>query len=178
MVREILLHTNPILRIECKEVDILGSTAYIKELIDDMVETMYDAPGYGLAANQIGESLCVFVIDVDWDIKDDSTRKPRVFINPDILEIWEPIMIREGCLSIPGGFVSNTRYNEITLSYRDLDSKRHEEVFRDSQAHAIQHEMDHLEGKLFIDDLTPSKRQTVLNKHKKFMRQQRKLKRK
>jgi peptide deformylase len=140
------------------------------QLIEDLKDTMKAEGGIGLAANQIGKSLSVFVIDVDGN-------GPKVFINPEITHYDSPTKIQEGCLSIPGAFMWNDRYSEVDISFRDekwtLFDKEH---FSGKEAIAIQHEVDHLRGKLFIDDFGQMRRELALKKHKKFMKASKKSK--
>jgi peptide deformylase len=116
-------------------------------------------------------------MDAKWNPDDTASRHHTVIINPKIKELWNQVDIDEGCLSIPGAFVRNTRYNNIVLEYTDMDNNVIEKEFMGLEAHVIQHEMEHLDGKLFIDDFKPMRKQLALNKHKKHMRLLRKLRR-
>lgn len=178
MIRDVLLHPHPALKTPSKEIVIESvlDLEPLRDLVNDMVDTMYDAPGYGLAANQIGENIRLFVMDATWNPDDTASRKHMVIINPEILEVWSMTDMEEGCLSLPGAFVRNERYKEVKLTYTDLDNKRHEDIFRNMAAYVVQHEMDHLNGKLFIDDFKPMRKQMALNKYKKYMRLHKKLK--
>lgn len=137
-----------------------------RKLADDMLETMYDAPGIGLAGIQIGENKRIFVIDMS---KEEQARDPHVFINPKIIAKSEEVRVHEeGCLSIPDFFAEVTRPENITLSYLDLNGKYHETFFEGLFATCIQHELDHLNGILFIDYLSRLKRTRVITKFTKL----------
>lgn len=176
MAREVLLYTNPALRKESEEVPTQdGTFHYLKPLIDEMVETMYEAKGYGLAANQIGENLRLFVMDANWDPDDTASRSHTVILNPKVVATGNLVNIEEGCLSIPGAFVRNERYNNLKLTYTNMDGERVTEELEGLPAHVVQHEMEHLDGKLFIDSFKPLRKQMALKKHKKYMQLLKKL---
>jgi peptide deformylase len=141
--------------------------ADLRTLIDDMLETMYDAPGIGLAAVQIGVPKRLLVIDLQH--KDDETgtvtRTPRVFINPEILwESEELAVYNEGCLSVPEQYADVERPAVVRAKWLDGDGKPHEDQIDGLLATCLQHEMDHLEGILFIDHLSRLKREMVIKK--------------
>ena len=144
--------------------------AELRTLVDDMLETMYDAPGIGLAAIQIGVPKRVLVIDLQNKGEDgEPVRTPRVFINPEILDPSEDhTLYNEGCLSVPDQYAEVERPSTIRARWQDLDGKVHEEAMDGLMATCLQHEMDHLEGILFIDHLSRLKRQMVLKKLEKF----------
>ncbi len=145
-----------------------GVTGDIRALMDDMLETMYDAPGIGLAAIQVGVPLRVIVMDLS---ADDAERKPRYFINPEILEIvGDTAPYEEGCLSVPDVFDEVERPVRCRLRYLDYDGNLVEEWAEGLYAVCIQHEMDHLEGTLFIDHLSRLKRERAVNKVRKAKR--------
>lgn len=138
-----------------------------RALIVDMFETMYDAPGIGLAAIQVGVADRILVIDLQE--KDEETgetiREPKVFINPEILEESEELAVyNEGCLSVPEQYADVARPAVIKARWLDEHGKSHEEVIDGLLATCLQHEMDHLEGILFIDHLSKLKRDMVLKK--------------
>ena len=144
-----------------------GVTDDIRALMDDMLETMYDAPGIGLAAIQIGEPLRVIVMD----LQEDDEKNPRYFVNPEILPLTEESApYEEGCLSVPDVFEEVERPIECRIRYLDYDGNEVEEVASGLFAVCIQHEMDHLEGTLFIDYLSRLKRQRAVDKVKKAKR--------
>ncbi|WP_420608107.1 peptide deformylase [Novosphingopyxis sp.] len=153
----------------------------LRTLVDDMFETMYAAPGIGLAAIQVGVPKRVLVIDLqepDEDAEPEACdhgghvhthqpvkRDPRIFINPEILDPSEDYSVyQEGCLSVPEQYAEVERPATIRARWQDLDGKVHEEEMDGLWATCLQHEMDHLEGILFIDHLSRLKRQMVLKK--------------
>ena len=140
----------------------------LRALMDDMLETMYDAPGIGLAAVQIGEPVRVIVMDL---AREGEEPQPRYFVNPEI--VWkseETGVYEEGCLSVPEYFDEVERPVRVKLSYLDYDGKPVEEEADGLFATCIQHEMDHLEGVLFIDHLSRLKRDRAVQKVKKTLR--------
>jgi peptide deformylase len=159
----------------------------LRTLVEDMFETMYDAPGIGLAAIQIGVPKRVLVIDLQPEDPDaepvecshnghkhthPATKKePRVFINPVILDpAAELSTYQEGCLSVPEIYADVDRPATCRVQYQDLDGNTHEEALDGLMATCLQHEMDHLEGILFIDHLSRLKRAMVLKKLEKIRR--------
>ena len=158
----------------------------LKTLIADMFETMYDAPGIGLAAIQVGVPKRVLVIDLqepaedsdhehgpDCDHEHEVVRDPRVFINPEILDPSKELNnYKEGCLSVPDQYADVERPSVITARWQDADGKQYEEQLDGLLATCLQHEMDHLEGILFIDHLSRLKRQMVLKKLAKQRKEQ------
>ncbi|WP_026091351.1 peptide deformylase [Blastomonas sp. AAP53] len=143
----------------------------LRTLVADMFETMYDAPGIGLAAIQVGVPLRVLVIDLqsEEDEEGKPIRAPRVFINPEILDpSADYTLYNEGCLSVPDQYADVERPSSIRARWQDLDGKVHEEAMDGLMATCLQHEMDHLEGILFIDHLSRLKRQMVLKKLEKM----------
>ena len=140
----------------------------LRQLIDDMFETMYDAPGIGLAATQVDVHRRLLVADV-------STEKtaPHVLINPQILEKDGVAVSEEGCLSVPGYFEEVERAEHIRVRYLDRDGAEQESEFEGLLAICVQHEMDHLEGKLFVDYLSEAKRQRIRKRLEKDRRSQR-----
>ncbi len=141
----------------------------LKKLVDDMFETMYAAPGIGLAAIQVGVPKRLLVIDLQDEGPDgESIRNPRIFVNPEILDPSEDHSIyNEGCLSVPDQYAEVERPASVRARWQDLDGKVHEESMVGMMATCLQHEMDHLEGILFIDHLSRLKRQMVLKKIEK-----------
>ncbi|WP_446654878.1 peptide deformylase [Blastomonas sp.] len=143
----------------------------LRTLVADMFETMYDAPGIGLAAIQVGVPKRVLVIDLQEqeDEEGKPIKAPRVFINPEILDpSAEQSLYNEGCLSVPDQYAEVERPASIRARWQDLDGKVHEEAMGGLMATCLQHEMDHLEGILFIDHLSRLKRQMVLKKLEKM----------
>jgi peptide deformylase len=166
-LREIIILPDKRLRLVSKTVDKI--TADIRKLVDDMFETMYDAPGIGLAAIQVAEPVRLITMDLAKKSEDGETRRePRVFINPEILSSSEEkSTYEEGCLSIPEYYEQVERPARVRVRYTDLDGKQHEEDAEGLFATCIQHEIDHLNGVLFIDYLSKLKRDRVQKKFEK-----------
>ncbi len=163
-IREILIVPDPRLKEVSKPVE-GGVTDELRSLMDDMLETMYDAPGIGLAAIQVGVPLRVIVMDL---AKEDDEPKPQYFVNPEIVETVEETQpYEEGCLSVPDVFGEIDRAIRCLIRYTDYDGNQVEEWAEDLYAVCIQHEMDHLEGTLFIDYLSRLKRSRAVDKVKK-----------
>jgi peptide deformylase len=155
----ILEFPDPRLRTVARPVDPARIDAAFGRLIDDMFETMYDAPGIGLAASQVDVHQRFMVIDVS-----ESKDAPLVFINPEILTREGVETCQEGCLSVPGIFADVKRAEKITVRALDRDGRPFELAADGLLAVCIQHEMDHLDGKLFVDYLSPLKRDMVRRK--------------
>lgn len=167
-VRRILIYPEDCLKQVAKPVTVFNDPE-LKTLVQDMAETMYDAPGVGLAAPQVGISLRVAVTDVNWRSDDaDGLRNYTVWINPEI--IWKSEtteIMEEGCLSVPDFWGDIERPSAVRLRWYDLEGKKHEEDFEGFLAVALQHEFDHLDGKVFIDYFSPLKRRMIIKKLKK-----------
>ena len=149
----------------------------LKTLVGDMLETMYEAPGIGLAAVQVGVPIRLLVIDLQEPEEEDGepVRDPRVFINPEIL--WHSdaeVPYTEGCLSVPEQYAEVMRPDKIRARWQDVDGKTHEQEIDGLLAVCLQHEMDHLNGVLFIDHLSRLKRDMVLKKLAKWRKEQQK----
>ena len=139
----------------------------LRALIADMFETMYDAPGIGLAAIQVGVPKRVIVMDLqeEEDEEGKPIREPRVFVNPEILDPAEEMnTYTEGCLSVPDQFADVDRPATCRVKWLDEHGKAHDEVFTGLLATCIQHEMDHLEGIVFLDHLSRLKRDMIMKK--------------
>lgn len=167
-LRKILLHPDPRLK---KTADpVLAVNDDLRRLADDMLETMYDNLGLGLAAPQVAVMHRMLVIDCAKD--EDETSDPMVLINPRIT--WsseERSLHEEGCLSLPDQYGEVERPTEVEVEWMGLDGKTVRERFDGLWATCVQHEIDHLDGKLFIDYLKPLKRQMITRKMKKLKRQ-------
>lgn len=162
-LRDILILPDPRLRLVSKPIQTVGED--VRRLVADMFETMYDAPGIGLAAVQVGEPRRVITMDL---AKKDEPKNPQVFINPEIL--WtseEKATYEEGCLSIPEYYEEVERPAQVKVKYLDLDGKEQELEANGLLATCIQHEIDHLNGVLFIDHLSKLKRARVIKKFSK-----------
>jgi peptide deformylase len=167
-LREILVAPDPKLKMKARRVEAFDDE--LRTLLDDMVETMYAAKGIGLAAPQIGVPLRAIVMDL---ARDEEDAAPRKFLNPEI--VWESddeVPCEEGCLSVPGQYAEVTRPAQCRVRYQDENGVRHEIDCDGLLAVCIQHEMDHLEGVLFIDHLSTLKRNMILRKVSKARRQQ------
>ena len=153
----------------------------VRALVADMFETMYAAPGIGLAAIQVGVPQRILVIDLQEpenpeDPESKPVRDPRVFINPEILEASEEVQpYNEGCLSVPEMYAEVVRPARVRARWLDRDGKVHEEELDGLLATCLQHEMDHLEGILFIDHLSRLKRDMILRKLAKARKERAKL---
>jgi len=174
-IRRIFETPDPILRQISRPVAKFGDA--LKTLAGDMLETMYAAPGIGLAAVQVGEPVRLLVIDLqepESEAKDAPiVRDPRVFVNPEILSTSDQeIPYTEGCLSVPEQYAEVMRPDRIRAKWQDLDGKVHEEPIDGLLAVCLQHEMDHLNGVLFIDHLSRLKREMVLKKLAKWRKEQ------
>lgn len=165
-IRDILSVPDPILKQVSKPVEAV--TDEIRALMDDMLETMYAAPGIGLAAIQVGVPLRVIVMD----LQENEEKNPRYFVNPQILWSSEDLTpYDEGCLSVPDYYDTVERPDKVRLSYLNYQGEAVEEEATGLFATCIQHEMDHLEGVLFIDHLSRLRRDRALAKVKKLKRQ-------
>ena len=159
----ILEYPDPRLRTRAAPVDVVD--ARLRELIDDMLETMYAANGIGLAATQVDVHRRLLVADVS-----ESRREPRVFVNPEILSREGTEVSQEGCLSVPGYYDEVERAERIRVRALDRDGKPFEADLDGLLAICVQHEIDHLDGKLFVDYLSELKRQRVRRKIEKDRR--------
>ena len=168
MKRTILLHPDPRLKKVATPVDDLSDE--LRTLADDMLATMYDAPGIGLAAPQVGVGKRVIVLDC---VKEEGAApRPLVMFNPQIIAASDETSVyEEGCLSIPDQYADVTRPAEVEVAWMDRDGNPQQEVITDLWATCAQHEIDHLEGKLFIDYLKPLKRQMITRKMVKLKRE-------
>jgi peptide deformylase len=162
MIRTILHYPDKRLREAGKKVDAV--TPEVQQLIDDMAETMYAAPGVGLAATQIGEALQLFIVDVAGE---NEPSQLRVFVNPEILEREGDITWQEGCLSFPGVQEDIDRAAKVRVRALDRDGKSFELEAEGLLAVAIQHEYDHLQGVLMIDHMGPLKKRLT---HRKMLK--------
>ena len=170
MLRKILTEPDPILRKKCEPLEKVD--AETKKLMDDMLETMYAAPGIGLAAVQVGILKRLVVIDIS---KAEEKKKPIFLINPQIIHQSKKTSVyEEGCLSLPGQFAEIERPAECTLKYIDYNGKEKELKADGLLATCVQHEVDHLNGILFIDYLSKLKKDMII---KKVIKQQKEIER-
>ncbi len=162
-ILDILHFPDPRLRTRAQEVVTVDDQ--VRTLVDDMLETMYQAPGIGLAATQVNIHRCLLVIDISSE-----QNEPRVFINPEILEKYGSEETDEGCLSVPGIYECVQRAERIKVRALDRNGETFELEADGLLAVCIQHEIDHLDGKLFVDYLSPLKRQRIRKKLEKQRR--------
>lgn len=177
---EIHTYPDPVLTKVAEDVKPEEFNDELKELCKNMLYTMYNAPGIGLAAPQIGASKRIFVIDVDYDREETSEGSgeytlsnfnPRIFINPKFKIKEGDITYQEGCLSLPGVYEDVKRFEHVVVEYQDTEGKAHEMEANDLLSICIQHENDHLDGIVFIDRLSNLKK----NFFKKKLIKQKKL---
>lgn len=160
---EILEFPDPRLRTRAAPVETFD--AALAALVDDMLETMYAARGIGLAATQVNVHQRLLVLDVS-----EAQDSPRVYVNPEIVAAEGSETCEEGCLSVPGIYAEVSRAEKVRVSAQDREGNRFEEDIEGLHAICLQHEMDHLEGKLFVDYLSPLKRRMVQKKLEKQRR--------
>lgn len=165
-ILEILEFPDPRLRNRAQDVKVVDDT--LRTLIDDMLETMYDAAGIGLAATQINEHQRLLVMDTSAE-----KNQPRIYINPEI-EVLDSALgdYDEGCLSVPGFYETVHRPRRVRVTALDRNGDAFSEELDELAAICLQHEIDHLDGKLFVDYLSPLKRQRIRRKLEKSQRQQ------
>jgi peptide deformylase len=163
MPEQVRLIDDPILRKKCEPVNVVDDAMFIEGLLDAMHETMIIEKGIGLAANQIGHSVQVFILKEGVAY--------REYINPEVV-IQEELVdfVGEGCLSIPGTQGTTKRYRKLYLKWVDKRGNPQGRAFENMDAFAVQHEMDHLNGKLYVDQFGPLKKDMVLTKHRKYLR--------
>ena len=156
---KILIFPDPRLRTVAKTVEVVDDS--IKKLTQDMLETMYQGSGIGLAATQVNVHKRVIVLDIS-----ESKDEPLILINPEIIKIIDPNkkIFSEGCLSVPGFYEELKRPSSIEISYLDIDGKRNLLLANDLLAVVIQHEMDHLDGKMMVDFISNIKREMIRKK--------------
>ena len=162
-LRPIITLPDPKLRLVSRKIERIDDS--LRRLIDDMIETMHEAPGVGLAAIQVGEPIRVLVVDV---AKKDEPPQPQVFVNPEI--VWlseERATYEEGCLSIPEYYAEVDRPASVRARALDRDGKLRETLAEGLLATVLQHEIDHLDGVLFIDHISKLKRDRVIKKFQK-----------
>ncbi len=166
-IRSILIHPDPRLKTVADPVADIDDD--LRRLADDMLETMYEAPGSGLAAPQVGVLKRLFVMDCAK--KEGTDPHPVALVNPEIVASSdERKVFEEGCLSIPEIFADVERPAEVTMRWLGLDGEEHEQTFDGFAAVCVQHELDHLNGRLYIDYLSPLKRQLITRKMQKLKR--------
>jgi len=166
-LRPILIHPDPRLKKVCAPIAVFDDA--LRQLAEDMLETMYDAPGVGLAGPQIGVMSRIIVMDC---AKEPEENRPLAMVNPEIVWSSEDTSIyEEGCLSIPEQYAEVTRPAVVRVRWQDLSGASQEEEFSGLWATCVQHEIDHLNGRLFIDFLGPMKRQMITRRMEKLKRE-------
>ncbi len=168
-LREVLQFPDP--RLKQKSEPIEEITDELRELAQDMCEVMYDEPGIGLAAPQVGEPVRLIVVDTEWT-DEGNDKNPLVLVNPEIVAREGKITWTEGCLSVPDFTADVERAARVTLRARDLDGKPVEIEAEELQAVCFQHEIDHLDGVLFIDRISRLKRSLYVQKRKRALREE------
>jgi peptide deformylase len=166
-LREVLQFPDP--RLKRISEPITEVTDALRELANDMCEVMYDEPGIGLAAPQVGEAVRLIVVDTEWT-EDGQERSPLVVVNPELSDPEGRVTWNEGCLSVPDYNADVERAAQITLRGHDLDGNPIEERADGLRAVCFQHEVDHLDGVLFIDRISRLKRTMYAKKRKKQLR--------
>lgn len=163
MIYPIVMYGDPVLRQKAKDID-LGTD--IQTLVNDMFETMSAANGVGLAAPQIGKSIRLFIVDgTVIENEPDMESFKKVFVNPELVEEeGKPWEYEEGCLSIPNIREKISRKEQLKIRYFDENWNAHEDIYDGMKARIIQHEYDHIEGKMFVDYLTPLKKRLLKGK--------------
>jgi peptide deformylase len=166
-IRPLIILPDPKLRLASRPIERVD--APLRKFAADMLETMYDAPGIGLAAIQVGEPIRMLVIDLS---KEGEPKQPQILINPEIVERSdERSVYEEGCLSIPDYYAEVERPAKVRVKYLDEHGKAHEVEAEGLLATCLQHEIDHLDGVLFIDHISKLKRDMVVRKFKKLAKE-------
>ncbi len=168
-LREVLQFPNPALK--CVSAPVSEVTDVLRELATELCEVLYDEPGIGLAAPQLGEAVRMIVIDTDWS-EEDAPRDPLIVVNPELSEPEGKILWTEGCLSVPDYRAEVERAERILVRGRDLDGREVAERAEGLRAVCFQHEVDHLDGILFIDRISRLKRSLYVKKRKKQLREE------
>ncbi len=165
-IRKIIHYPEPLLK--QKSAPVTEFNDELKQLADDMAETMYAAPGVGLAAPQVGVLQRLIVLDCS---PKDAENDLIIAVNPEVISGSGDSLEEEGCLSVPGYYASVKRYSEVTMRYQDTAGNVHERQADGLLAIGIQHEIDHLEGILFVDRLSPLKRSMFKKKYLKMLKE-------
>jgi len=165
-LREVLQFPDP--RLKQKSAPVGEITDEIRALAQDMIEVMYDEPGIGLAAPQVGAAVRLVVMDTGWN-EEGGEKNPRVMVNPEIVLREGALTWTEGCLSVPDFLAEVERSARVVVRYTDLDGNPHEEDASELRAVCFQHEIDHLDGVLFIDRISRLKRSLYVQRRKKAL---------
>ena len=167
---DVVIFPDERLRQHCKEVTVFDDE--LKKLVEDMFETMYADDGVGLAAPQVGISKRLVVMEVPFDEEKPEELFKEALVNPVIIKKENPMVSKEGCLSVPDYVAEVERFADVTVKYQTLDGEEKECTAHGLHAVCIQHELDHLDGKLFIDMLSRLKRQMLQKKYTKLKRRE------
>ncbi len=165
-ILRIYTYDEPVLREVAQPVEHIERS--VRKLADDMVETMYAAPGIGLAANQVGRLQRIIVVNVDTKSRGSRDKAPIVLVNPSIVKGWGTVKHEEGCLSVPNFYAKVKRYEKVLVHGLDLDGNKREIEAEGLLAVVFQHEIDHLNGYLFVDRLGPVGRELFNRKWRKL----------
>ena len=168
-ILDVLQFPDPRLRRSAEPIEKI--TDELRQLAADMLETMYDEPGIGLAAPQVGAAIRLIVLDTHWT-EDDADRNPCVFVNPEITERSGTLIWNEGCLSVPDFSADVKRAERVVLRALDLEGREVIETASGLRAVCFQHEVDHLDGVLFIDRISRLKRNLYVGKRKKLLQEE------
>jgi peptide deformylase len=168
-LRPVLQFPDP--RLKRKSVPVTRVTDEIRALAADMIEVMYDEPGIGLAAPQVGEAIRLIVMDTEWT-GEGGEKTPVVMLNPEIFAREGDLTWNEGCLSVPDFTADVERSARVRVRYQDLEGKTHEEDASELRAVCFQHEIDHLDGVLFIDRISRLKRGLYVQKRKRALQRE------
>jgi peptide deformylase len=168
-ILDVLHFPDPRLRRPCEPIEKI--TDELRQLAAHMLETMYDEPGIGLAAPQVGASIRLIVLDTHWT-EEDADRKPCVFVNPEITERSGEVVWNEGCLSVPDFSSDVKRAERVVLRALDLEGREVVETASGLRAVCFQHEVDHLDGVLFIDRISRLKRNLYVGRRKKLLEEE------
>lgn len=168
-ILDVLHFPDPRLRRRAEPIEKI--TDELRQLAADMLETMYDEPGIGLAAPQVGMPLRLVVLDTDWT-EEEADRSPLVLVNPELVELEGRIVWTEGCLSVPDLSAEVERAERVVLRATDLEGRELVEEAQGLRAVCFQHELDHLDGVLFLDRLSRLKRDLYLQKRKRALREE------
>jgi peptide deformylase len=169
-LREVLQFPDPRLKLRSRPVEKI--TDEIRELARDMLEVMYDEPGIGLAAPQVGESVRLIVVDTDWKDDENGQRRPLVLLNPEIVHREGSILWNEACLSVPDFSADVERALRVRVRGLDLEGREVVEEAEELRAVCFQHEVDHLDGILFIDRISRLKRSLYVSRRRKAVREE------
>ncbi len=171
MLLHVLQFPDPRLREKARPIAREEVDESLRKLAEDMAETMYDEPGIGLAATQVGVAKRLIVMDLDWT--EDGERKPRVLLNPEIVHTeGKAVSAQEGCLSVPDFKSDVERHARVVVRARTLDWEEVEFDATELEAYCFQHELDHLDGMLFIDRISKLKRDLYVRRRKKQLRRE------